>query len=113
MLTANPFAHLEGFTAPEGAMPVALPETPAPASPGLAVRVQRTKKGGFPVFLEKRPNGKTVTVVRNASGDLEGLLKLLKKQCGAGGVVRDDTVEVQGDHRDRVEALLRAGKYVV
>jgi translation initiation factor 1 (eIF-1/SUI1) len=115
-LASNPFTALEGL---RGALPSQ--EPPAGAPPGdapaagegqsggqpPAFRVQRTKKGGLPVFLEKRPNGKTVTVVRHISGDVECLLKLLKRQCGAGGVVRDDAIEVQGDHRERIETFLR------
>jgi translation initiation factor 1 len=60
----------------------------------------------LPVFLEKRPGGKSVTVIRNLSGDLDGLLRLLKRQIGAGGVVREGAIEIQGDHRARVEAFL-------
>lgn len=109
-LTANPFLALaaEGVMArPEGEDQDA-PGTSPVASPvdGPCFMFQRTRKGGFPVFLEKRPNGKTVTVIRNLSGDLEGLLSVLKRQCGAGGAVRDGAIEIQGDHRRRVEAFL-------
>jgi len=106
-LTDNPFAALApgGAPAPEpepATTPKAGPDTPPPS-----FRVARTRKGGMPVFLEKRPNGKNVTVVRNISGDLDAALTALKKLCGAGGTARDDTIEIQGDHRERVEAFLR------
>ena len=68
-------------------------------------RVGKTRKGGWPVSLEKRPAGKVVTVIRNVTGDAERLLSVLKKRCGAGGVVREGSVEVQGDHRTKVEAF--------
>jgi translation initiation factor 1 (eIF-1/SUI1) len=45
-------------------------------------------------------------VIRNVDGDAEALLSVLKKRCGAGGVVREGAVEVQGDHRTKVEAFL-------
>jgi translation initiation factor 1 len=37
---------------------------------------------------------------------LEELATRLKKTCGAGGAVKDGTIEIQGDHRDRLVAEL-------
>jgi translation initiation factor 1 len=37
---------------------------------------------------------------------LEELATRLKKACGAGGAVKDGTIEIQGDHRDRLVAEL-------
>ena len=59
--------------------------------------------------LEKRKKGKLVTVIRglNAnSNDLSTLLSRLKSQCGAGGTVQDDSLEVQGDHIERISSTL-------
>ena len=55
-------------------------------------------------------SGKAVTVVRGLAldGAALGLLgKRLKAVCGAGGTVKDGVIEVQGDHCERVVALLR------
>jgi translation initiation factor 1 len=53
--------------------------------------------------------GKTVTVVydlpRNAAF-LKQLCADLKRACGTGGAVSDNTVELQGELRDRVRDLL-------
>jgi translation initiation factor 1 len=38
--------------------------------------------------------------------DLPALLSQLKAACGAGGTVKDDLLEIQGDHVDRVRGLL-------
>ena len=38
--------------------------------------------------------------------ELENLATRLKKLCGAGGAVKDGTIEIQGDHRDRLVAEL-------
>ena len=64
--------------------------------------------------LEKKGRGgKTVTVVydlpQNAAF-LKELSQELKRTCGTGGAVADDTIELQGDLRDRVrEHLSRKG----
>lgn len=60
--------------------------------------------------LEKKGRGgKTVTVVydlpRN-SAFLKELSQELKRTCGTGGAVSDNTVELQGDQRERVRPVL-------
>jgi translation initiation factor 1 len=58
---------------------------------------------------KKNRRGKTVTVVTGLPGgptDLAEVATALKKLCGSGGTVSGDTVEIQGDHRDRVAAKL-------
>jgi translation initiation factor 1 len=72
----------------------------APAGDGI-VRVQRETKGR---------GGKAVTVVRGMPVDPAALAKLgqeLKAACGTGGTVKDAVIEVQGDHVERVMALLQ------
>jgi translation initiation factor 1 len=55
-------------------------------------------------------HGKVVTVVRGLpSGPvLLALAADLKRFCGAGGTVKDGTLEIQGDHRERLAERLRA-----
>ena len=104
-LMSNPFAALPALT---GIVPEAAPEAEAtPVSKNRAFHVARTRKGGYPVSLEKRPSGKMATVVRNVSGDAEALVSLLKKRCAAGGKAFEDAIEIQGDQRAKVEAALR------
>ncbi len=55
--------------------------------------------------------GKTVTVVRGLlldEAELAALGKRLRNACGAGGTAKDGVLEVQGDHAERVMALLQA-----
>jgi len=62
-------------------------------------------------FETKGRGGKGVTVVRGLGLDeaaLAALGKKLKAACGVGGTAKDGVVELQGDHRDRVMALLVA-----
>ncbi len=68
------------------------------------VRVQASRKGR---------KGKTVTVISGFQvrpETLNKLLKQLKNQCGTGGTVREDTLEIQGDHTQKlVEILIQLG----
>ncbi|MFO0817707.1 MAG: translation initiation factor [Pirellulales bacterium] len=80
------------------------PPLPEPQAPRKPPEKQRAR-----VQVEKRAKGKLVTVVRGLAAednDLPALLTQLKSACGAGGTVKDDTIEVQGDHRNRINDLL-------
>jgi len=57
----------------------------------------------------KSRGGKTVTVITGISGNdatFSTLAQQLKKLCGSGGTVKDGTIEIQGDHCDKVQAKL-------
>ena len=57
--------------------------------------------------VEKRNKGKKVTVVSGlAAKDQETLLPKLKALCGAGGTQKDGCLEVQGEHREKIEGEL-------
>ena len=60
--------------------------------------------------------GKAVTTVADVPLDDAGLKDLagrLKRRCGVGGSVKDGVIELQGDHRDAVVAVLRGDAYDV
>ena len=83
----------------------AKPHNPTPSD--ASVRISREVKGR---------GGKAVTVVRGVPLDAEGVAELgktLRTACGAGGTVKDGVIEVQGDHVERVMALLKAKGWVV
>ena len=66
--------------------------------------------------LEKRPKGKVVTLVAGldpAGNDLEALAAKLKGRCGAGGTVKDGSIELQGDHLTSAEGALKAIGYKI
>jgi translation initiation factor 1 len=78
----------------------------APAGDGI-VRVSRETKGRA---------GKGVTLVKGLALDAAALAllgKQLRAACGSGGTVKDGVIEVQGDHGERVIALLRAQGHTV
>ncbi len=66
------------------------------------------------LVLEKRKNGRVVTVIRDllaSENDLSALLTQLKTTCGAGGTIANDSIEIQGDHLERLEHVLRGMGY--
>lgn len=78
---------------------------PSPARPELPPAQQQLKVEAS----RKGRKGKTVTVVsgfQSSAATLEALVKQLKNQCGAGGALKDNTIEVQGDHREKVQQVL-------
>lgn len=94
-----------GRMCPACRRPLAQCSCRAAAPPGSGgdgiVRVLRETKGR---------GGKAVTVVRGAPGDAAALARLgqeLKTACGSGGTVKDGTIEVQGDHVEKVVAWLQ------
>lgn len=71
------------------------------------VRVRRETSGR---------RGKAVTAVAGVplpDPELKALAGRLKKRCGGGGAVKDGVIEIQGDHRDAVVALLQAEGFLV
>jgi len=75
---------------------------PRPAAGDGIVRVSRETQGR---------GGKAVTLVRGLVLDdtaLAALGKRLRSACGTGGTHKDGVIEVQGDHVDRLVALLQA-----
>jgi predicted translation initiation factor SUI1 len=79
-------------------------------APGFAGPVRKHLPKGPCVSLETSGrNGKGVTLVTGlplSGKDLEDLGKVLRQACGSGGTVKDGAVEIQGDHRDKVQAAL-------
>lgn len=79
-----------------------------PPSSGVPVR-KHLPKGPCVSLETSGRNGKGVTLVTGlpVSGEaLEDLGKALRQSCGSGGTVKDGVVEIQGDHRDKVQAAL-------
>jgi translation initiation factor 1 len=60
---------------------------------------------------KKGRGGKTVTVVYDLPDNavfLKDLAQELKRACGTGGAVSENTIELQGDLRDRLRTYLTA-----
>jgi translation initiation factor 1 len=87
-----------------GSYPCRCPKPKSLPPEQQTAEIRREKKGR---------GGKTVTVIRELQltpADRKALAKRLKKKCGTGGAVKDETIEIQGDLRDRVaEELQKLG----
>lgn len=70
----------------------------------IAREVQKIK-----VYTAKRKFGKLMTVVEGIDDrniDLKELVKTLKTECACGGTFKDNRVELQGDHKEKVRSML-------
>ncbi|GGA07866.1 translation initiation factor [Okeania sp. KiyG1] len=64
------------------------------------LKVQASRKGR---------KGKTVTIISGFQSNQEiltALLKQLKNQCGAGGTLKDNEIEIQGEHKQKLLEIL-------
>ena len=88
------------------------------AHPSAAAGAQRKPKpapGAVRVALERAGRGgKSVSVITGISGSVAAkteLLKVLKNKLGTGGSLKGDTLEIQGDQRDKLVILLNEMGY--
>ena len=94
----NPIVYQEfGSPLSSEALERATPDLPPPQQ---NLRIQASRSGR---------KGKTVTIITGFQSSAETLAKLLKQlktQCGSGGTVKENSLEIQGDHRDKLLQLL-------
>lgn len=61
------------------------------------------------INVDSRRYGKLMTIVSGMdenSIDVPGLLSKLKGKCACGGAYKEGHIELQGDHRKKVQAVL-------
>ena len=71
------------------------------------VRIHRESKGR---------GGKGVCVITGLNkreDELKELAKKIKQQCGTGGTVKNDTIEIQGDQREKIKSVLESLGFTV
>jgi len=68
------------------------------------------------ISVDERRYGKSVTIIEGfdiPNSEIESLASSLKSSLAAGGTVDDGTIEIQGDHRDRLPGLLSDHGYEI
>jgi translation initiation factor 1 len=106
LVWTNPFAALKNVDLP------LTPEVPPAASPSNAPAITLKKNRGRVDIIRQTAHrgGKTVTVVTGFTGigmaEKETLAKEMQKACGAGGTVKEEQIEIQGDQRETVARIL-------
>ena len=91
-------------------------DQPPAASPGSGSPIHRGTGIVRVMRDRKHRGGKTVTVITGVPGnesEMAALAQQLKKLCGSGGTVKDGNIEIQGDHREKVQAKLTELGYKV
>ena len=57
--------------------------------------------------------GKIVTVITGfvtSPENINQILKQLKSQCGSGGTSKENTIEIQGDHKEKIlQTMIKLG----
>jgi translation initiation factor 1 len=97
----HPFAALNIEGLPQGAA----------GQPVERAEPARKNRGRVDILRQKAGRGgKTVTVVTHFVGiglpEKEQLAKKMQKACGTGGTVKEGRIEIQGDKRKEVAAIL-------
>ena len=71
------------------------------------IRIRRETKGR---------KGAGVTIIDGLvleAGEMKILVKKIKQSCSSGGAIKDGSVEIQGEHRESIKALLEKAGYTV
>ena len=71
------------------------------------------------IYLHRDSKGRAggiVTLVKNlilSKEDMKELAKQLKQICGSGGTIKDNIIEIQGEHREKIAKELKKMGYKV
>lgn len=108
-LGQNPFAALSSAGLPVA--PKAVIEQAAQASKDRSQTGPTKSRGRVDIRRETgNRGGKTVTVIDGFVGiglpEKEALAKKMRNACGCGGTVKDGVIEIQGDQREKIAAIL-------
>ena len=64
----------------------------------------------------KGRGGKSVTLIKNlvlSEDDMKSLAKKIKQDCGVGGTIKDDVIEIQSEQREKIANILKKLGYKI
>lgn len=111
-LGQNPFGALSG-----AGLPVAAQENTRASVAAQSPMAPTTKNRGRVEIRRSTAGrgGKTVTLVGGFVGiglpEKEQLCKKMRGACGCGGTVKDGEIEIQGDQREKIAAILTSAGF--
>ncbi|MCC2615199.1 stress response translation initiation inhibitor YciH [Aestuariibacter halophilus] len=94
------------FSTDGGRIKPTTPQAQAPETDGI-VRIRRETKG------RKGKGVTTISGVPLQGEELKALAKALKQRCGTGGALKQNIIEIQGDHREVIKDALEQRGYTV
>ena len=119
-LGQNPFGALAELNLPAGKPGLPGLATPATRSDPIEnpkSKIENSKSRGR-VDIRRTTagrGGKTVTLVTGFVGiglpEKETLCQKMRSVCGCGGTVKDGEIEIQGDQREKIAAILAAAGF--
>jgi translation initiation factor 1 len=71
------------------------------------------------IYLHRDSKGRaggTVTLLKNlvlSKEDMKELARQLKRSCGSGGTIKENIIEIQGEHREKISEELKKMGYKV
>jgi translation initiation factor 1 len=91
-----------------------VPEKDNPAEQKFSTLALHAQQQVYIRLERKGRGGKSVSIIsglQQSQQDNEVLLKHLKTKLGTGGTIKNNTLEIQGDHRDNIFSLLQKMGY--
>jgi len=115
-LGQNPFAALSNAGLPVAQKAVLEQAAAAAEKKSGAAKPPESNRGRVDIRRETgNRGGKTVTVIDGFVGiglpEKEALAKKMRNACGCGGTVKDGAIEIQGDQREKIAAILSAAGF--
>jgi len=83
------------------------PKCGLPLQACVCKEIAKTKQK-IKIETDKRRFGKMITLVTGLSNDVDvkGIAKALKSELACGGTIKNNAIELQGDHKKKVKPIL-------
>jgi translation initiation factor 1 len=84
-----------------------IPEFGLPTEDSVLGEISKTEQR-IKVTTDTRRYGKIITIVSgfDKNFDIKGTAKKLKEELACGGTVKNETIELQGNHKKKVKEIL-------